>query len=270
MKLKVLFVIFNIVLILLLFTVFFSPYFMLTVLFMREFWKTNWFFGPVFLLLILFVNIMFLKNRLLINYIESEDWSSLASLLEKRIYTKKRITYKNSLLLAESLLLLGDFTSMNKFCDFLKDNKPKYVSKLGPKFAAAKMISGNYQDVFEFSSSLPVLKTTASEWIVFYSALSLQMMKNYEKSAALFTKVSDSAKNPLIKCLSTYFVVNVLQTYSQLTEEGIKEKALLLRSRINKNYTYESWKAYTESEKQEIHVMILTKIIDDVTSWLFF
>lgn len=132
------------------------------------------------------------------------------------------------------------------------------------------MISGDYQDVFEFSSALPVLKTESSEWIVFYSALSLQMMKNYEKSAALFTKVSDSTKNPLVKCLSTYFVVNVLQTYSQLTEEEIKEKALLLRSRINKNYTYESWKAYTESEKQEIHIMILTKIIDDVTSWLFF
>ena len=55
-----------------------------------------------------------------------------------------------------------------------------------------------------------------------------------------------------------------------MTEEEIKEKALLLRSRINKNYTYESLKAYTESEKQEIHIMILTKIIDDVTSWLFF
>ena len=96
------------------------------------------------------------------------------------------------------------------------------------------------------------------------------MMKNYEKSAALFTKVSDSAKNPLIKCLSTYFVVNVLQAYSNLTEEEIKEKSLLLRSRINKNYTYDSWKTYVESEKQEIHVMILTKIIDDDSSWLFF
>lgn len=28
--------------------------------------------------------------------------------------------------------------------------------------------------------------------------------------------------------------------------------------------------AYTESEKQEIHVMILTKIIDDDSAWLFF
>lgn len=130
MKLKVLFVIFNIVLILLLFTVFFLPLFYADGSFMREFWKANWFFGPVFLILILFVNIMFLKNRLLIKYIESEDWSSLASLLEKKIYTKKRITYKSSLLLAESLLLLGDFTSVNKFCDFLKDNKPKYISKL--------------------------------------------------------------------------------------------------------------------------------------------
>ena len=55
-----------------------------------------------------------------------------------------------------------------------------------------------------------------------------------------------------------------------MTEEEIKEKSLLLRSRINKNYTYESWMAYTESEKQEIHVMILTKIIDDDSAWLFF
>ena len=270
MKLKVLFVIFNIVLILLLFTVFFLPLFYAEDSFMREFWNTNWFFGPIFLILILFVNIMFVKNRLLIKYIESEDWSSLVSLLQKRIYTKKLITYKNSRLLAESLLLLGDFVSMNKFCEFLKDNKPCYVSKLGPKFAAAKMISGNYQDVFEFCSSLPVLQTTASEWVVFYSALSLQMMKNYEKSAALFAKTSDSARNPLVKSLSTYFVVNVLRAYSQLTGEEIKEKSLLLRSRINKNYTHESWRAYTESEKQEIHVMILTKIIDDDSAWLFF
>jgi len=237
---------------------------------MKEFWKTNWFFGPVFLILILFVNIMFVKNRLLIKYIESEDWSSLTSLLEMKIYTKKRINYKNSKLLTETLILLGDFSSMNKLCSFLKEHKYKYLIKLGPKFAAAKMISGDYQDVFEFTSSLPVSNTEASEWLVFYSALALQMMKDYEKSAALFAKTSDSARNPLIKSLSTYFVVNVLRAYSQLTEEEIKEKSLLLRSRINKNYTYESWMAYIDSEKQEIHVMILTKIIDDASSWLFF
>ncbi|UTC63771.1 hypothetical protein E4O00_07430 [Treponema sp. OMZ 788] len=270
MKLKVLFIIFNIVLIFLLFTVFFLPLFYADGSFMREFWKTNWFFGPVFLILILFVNIMFVNNRLLIKYIESEDWSSLASMLEVKIYTKKQISYKNSRLLAESLLLLGDFASMNKFADFLKEHKPSYVSKLGPKFAAAKMISGNYQDVFEFTSYLAGLKTTSNEWIEFYSALSLQMMKNYEKSAALFTKVSDTAKNPLVKSLSTYFVVNVLKGYSHLSDEETKEKDLLLRSIMNKNYTRDSWKAYIESEKQEIHIMILTKIIDDVTAWLFF
>lgn len=159
---------------------------------------------------------------------------------------------------------------MNKLCSFLKEHKYKYLIKLGPKFAAAKMISGDYQDVFEFTSSLPVSNTESSEWLVFYSALSLQMMKEYEKSAALFNKVSDTAKNTLIKTLSTYFVVNVLKAYSKLTEEELKEKSLLLRSRINKNYTHTSWKEYVESEKQEIHAMILTKIIDDVSSWLFF
>lgn len=270
MKLKVLFTIFNIVLILLLFTVFFLPLFYADGSFMREFWKTNWFFGPVFFILILFVNILFFKNKTLIGYIEAEDWASLASRLEIQIYTKKIITYKNSRLLAEALLLLGDFASMNKFCSFLKEQKPAYLSKLGPKFAAAKMISGDYQDVFEFTSSLPDLNTTAGEWILFYSALSLQMMKNYDKSAVLFNKVSDTAKNILIKTVSTYFVVNVLKSYSELTEEEINEKSLLLRSRINKSYNYDSWKDYIDSEKQEIYVMILTKIIDDVTSWLFF
>ena len=91
MKLKVLFVIFNIVLILLLFTVFFLPLFYADGSFMREFWKANWFFGPVFLILILFVNIMFLKNRLLIKYIESEDWSSWPP------YWRKKSIQKNGL-----------------------------------------------------------------------------------------------------------------------------------------------------------------------------
>jgi len=270
MKLKVVFVIFNIVLILLLFTVFFLPLFYADGSFMREFWKANWFFGPIFFVLIIFVNIMFLKNRPMIHYIENEDWSSLASYLELQIFTKKKITYKNSKLLAEALLLLGDFSSMNKLCSFLQEHKPKYLSKLAPKFASSKMISGDYQDLFEFTSSLPVEKTRVSEWMAFYSALALQMLKDYSKSSVLFNKVSETVKDPLIKSLSTYFAVNVLKNYSDLTPEKIKEKELLLCSKINKLYTNESWKEYVESEKQEIHVMILTKIIDDVTSWLFF
>ncbi|UTC68423.1 MULTISPECIES: hypothetical protein [unclassified Treponema] len=270
MKLKVLFIIFNIVLGLLLFTMFFLPLFYADGSFMRDFWKANWFFGPVFFVLIVFVNILFVRNKTLISYIEAEDWASLASLLEIKIYSKQRVTYKNSRLLTEALLLLGDFSSMNKLCSFLKENKPRYLLKLGPKFAAAKMISGNYQDVFDFTSSLPADNKSAGEWCMFYSALSLQMLKKYEESAVLFAKVSDTVKNPLIKTLSTYFVVNVLQSYSKLTEEEIKEKSLLFRSKINKDYSHDSWKAYTESEKQEIHVMILTKIIDDVSSWLFF
>lgn len=270
MKLKVVFVIFNIVLILLLFTVFFLPLFYADGSFMREFWKANWFFGPIFFVLIIFVNIMFLKNRPMIHYIENEDWSSLASYLELQIFTKKKITYRNSKLLAEALLLLGDFSSMNKLCSFLQESKPKYLSKLAPKFASSKMISGDYQDLFEFTSSLPVEKTRVSEWMAFYSALALQMLKDYPKSTVLFNKVSETVKDPLIKSLSTYFAVNVLKNYSELTPEEIKEKELLLCSKINKIYTNEDWKEYIESEKQEIHVMILTKIIDDVTSWLFF
>lgn len=269
MKLKVVFIIFNIILVLLVLTVFFFPLIYVGGSFKTEFWRMNWIRLPLFIALILSVDIFFFKNKVLIASIETQDWKTLVHELEIRIYTKKRFSYRNTRLLADTLILLSDFSSINKLCCFLKEKKPKYLSKLALKFTAAKMISGDYAGLFEFTSEMKLKDKRKEEWLNFYSALALHMLKEYSESAVLFNKSCREAKNLLVKCLSSYFTVKVLKNYSKLTLEELEERELLIRSKIKKDYTKTAWKQYVDSEKQEIHVMILTKIIDEVNSWLF-
>lgn len=267
MKLKALFIIFNIVLFSLLFTIFFLPLFYANGTFMREFWYSNWFFGPLFLIMLLVVDTIFFKNQKLIEAIETEDWTALAMYLEDKILDKKEFKFKNVSLLADSLLLLGDFSSMTKLELTLKNNKIEYLNKLAPKFAAAKMLSENYTDLAEFSSRFHSQEN--AEWMLFYHALGLHMTKDLYKSAEAFKNLKDKAENYLVKVLSAYFLLSILKNYSKMTDAEILETKQAVIALIEKHYTPQTWKKYTESQKQELHVMVLKKLISDSSAWLW-
>ena len=68
---------FNIVLFLCFLTVFLLPAFILDFTFMEEFWTKSWYIGILFLMLILFVNLLYARNRILLQKLEQERFLSL-------------------------------------------------------------------------------------------------------------------------------------------------------------------------------------------------
>ncbi len=269
MKLKVLFITFNIVLFGLLFTIFFLPLFYADGNFIKEFWNSNWFFGPIFLLIIVTINVIFFRNKKTINAIENEDWASLSETLEHEIFEKKKLSFRNVRLLSEALLILSDFASMNRLEAFLQENKPSYISKLATKFVASKMLSGNFNELLEFTAKFNTSDENKDEWMAFYHAFSLQMMKDYPNSFLEFKAMQEIASIPLIKVLSSYFVLKVFSDYNDLSAEEVETSRLALKADITSSYKKEKWNRYIEKEKQEIHVMVLSKIIEDATAFFF-
>lgn len=265
MKLKLLFIIFNIVIFSLMFTIFCIPFFYANGNFLFEFWKINWFLFLLFAILLIPTNVIFFKNKKIINALENEDWPALSVLLEEKVFNEKKITKRNIKLLLETLFLLGDFQCINRLENLLKQNKPKLTQEFAAQFAAVKMIAGNYDDLYEFCKTATAINPQ-DEWLNFYLGLSLQMKKEYRKCAEFFWQFSDSIKNDLIKVLCCYFVCNILKTYIKANPEEIHKKEEKIKDEIKNKYKKNTWQEYIQREKQEIYAIVLTKLIDQASN----
>ena len=71
-----------------------------------------WFFPPIFIVLLVFVNILYFRNKNIIENVESGDWSALCHALEVEVFVKHRTSLKNLNLISEVQLLLSDFAGL--------------------------------------------------------------------------------------------------------------------------------------------------------------
>lgn len=267
MKLKVLIIIFNAVLLTIFFTVFSFSFFTAGTEFIGSFLKNYWFFILFFFCFLTVINVFFINNWKLITALEAEDWTALSAYLEAEIFEKKHVTGKKVRILCEISILLGDFEMLKRLEHLLEEQKPKYIRKFATRFAAAKLIEGDYQELNNFTSRLSIFPDI-SPWIYFYNAFSLQMLKQYPEAAAKFSLLMKTKNEPLINLISGYLLASGLCNYLSITKEEagkhIEEEREKLRRR-----SLQSWKQYIGKEKQAIHILVLTKVIDEALVWLF-
>ncbi|PIE98951.1 MAG: hypothetical protein CR988_00865 [Treponema sp.] len=267
MKFKILVIILNIVLLLVFVSIFFIP--VLNPAFSEITGKKYLFFIPVFLVLIIIFNAVYFKNRKIVESIESEDWTAVCLHLEDEVFSKKRMSFKNVRLLSETMLLLSDFAGLERLETTVRANKPEYLAKIASNLAGGKLLSGKYQSLYDFTSGLAARRNNTDQWIVFYTAFSLQMLKEHKKAAERFLEIYDKVSVPLIRAMTGYFIFNILATQAKLTPKEAESGKQELKKEILNDYNYTKWQEYTEKQKEAIHILVFKKVIDDTTDWLY-
>lgn len=268
MKFKVLVIFLNIVLITFFISIFVLPFF-LDSIDIKTFFSQYWFFAPIFLAIILAINILYARNKNVIGNVESGDWTALAHSLEHEVFDKKHASFQNVKLLAEVQLLLSDFAGLQRLELFVRNNKSEYLPRLASKFAGAKLLSGQYNELYTFTSNLVKSGKKDDPWIVFYVPFSLQMLKEHKAASEGFGALLDTFSEPLLSAMVAYFYYEVLKRYCSLTHEENAAKVQAVRDNIKSRYSLQTWKAYTVKQMQEIHVLVFKKVIADCTTWLF-
>ena len=269
MKLKVLIIIFNTVLLTIFFTVLSFSFFAATdTHFIGSFFKDYWVFSILFMILFLGMNIFFINNWKIINTLEAEDWPALSLYLETEIFEKHHLTAKKVRLLCEISILLGDFEILKRLERVLEDRKPEYIKTFASRFAAAKLLANDYQGLADFMAHIDVSSRNTSAWIPFYDAFSAQMLKHYREAAEKFSRMMETEQEPLVRLLSIYFMTCGLYNYLDINKNDA-DKRIEKEKQELKKHSLSYWKKYTQKEKQNIHVLVLTKAIDDALIWLF-
>ena len=268
MKLKVLVIIFNAVLLTIFFTVLSFSFFTAGTEFIGSFFKNYWIFVLFFTFLFIGMNIFFISNWKLITTLESDDWPALSLYLETEIFEKHHITAKKARLLCEISILLGDFEILKRLERVLEEHKPKYIRTFASRFAAAKLLSNDYQGLAEFMARTVVQPHETSPWIPFYDAFSAQMLRCYREAAEKFSRMLETEQDPLVRLLGVYFMDYGLYHYLGIDKDDA-DKRIEAEKRKLKKHSLQYWKKYVQKEKQNIHVLVLTKAIDDALTWLF-
>ena len=271
MKFRTIYILFNVVVVISFLFVFLLPFFLLGPEYSLEFWKGNWYLALVFLLVIAALNVFFAANWKIFTLVEKEDWSSLSVHLVDKIFNKKRYSSRHVGLLVNAYLLQSDVEGIQRLENELAANRLDLLKRNAVLFGVTRLLRNRPEEASEFLKPFLDSKgAEAREWLRFDYAFSLALQKRFVEATPFLTEGLES--KDAVLCLLSAYLVGSLAAASAATEDNqneLKARAEATRASLKKRFSNQRWNREVERAKGEIHIVVLSKLIDDAGRWLF-
>jgi hypothetical protein len=271
MKFRTIFILFNVVILVSFLFVFFLPIFVLGASASVDFWKGNWYLALLFLLLIGGLNAFFLANRKTFSLVEREAWGELSAHLVGLMFPRSRFSSSRVRLLVNAYLLQSDIAGIERLEAELKAKKPALLRKNALLFGVTRLLRsrGDEAESF-FVSYLEARDVDSRDWLRFDYGFSLVLQK---KGAAALPYLTEgaSSRDPVLRLLAAYLLgsVGVAAAPDEAGKAKARDLAQAARQALRKRFTKDRWDREVERAKSEVHIVILTKLLDDAGRWLF-
>jgi len=269
MKFRTIFILFNVVIVASFLFVFLMPFFLLGSAYSLGFWKSNWYLALFFILLIGALNAFFLMNRRVFILVEREDWSSLSAYLVDMIFRKRRYRSSYVRLLVNAYLLQSDVGGIERLEAELGARRVSLLRRHALLFGVTRLLRNNSAEAETFFATyLDAKDVEGREWLRFDYAFSLVLQKRIT-DALPYLREGAASRDAVLALLAAYF----LGSLGAASTSGEERTSLLAlsddtRRRLRKRFPGSRWAKEVERAKNEVHVVILTKLIDDASRWL--
>ncbi|PKL08510.1 MAG: hypothetical protein CVV51_08560 [Spirochaetae bacterium HGW-Spirochaetae-7] len=270
MKFKTIFALFNIILIFSFGFIFMMPFMLLGSEYSLPFWTKNWPLFLFFTAVLIGFNAFFVSNWRLFSLLESEDWEALGSLLGQRVFDRKRYDRRTVRLLVNTSLLRGDMDTVKRLETALRTDKPAALRRDAVLFGAARLLANDAEASVRFLSEFADGAGVENpEWMRFYHAFALVLGKRASEAAARLMPTL-SSKDPVLSLLSAYTLgTTCAVAVTPAERQSLVAAAEGRRAELARRYGAVRWAREVERAKSEIHIVILSKVLDEATSWLF-
>ncbi len=271
MKFRTIFILFNVIIIISFLFIFLLPIFLLGPGSSMAFWKGNWYIGLLFIALLGGLNSFFLLNSKTFILVEREAWDELSAYLVGLMFPKGRFRSSRVRLLVNAYLLQSNIDGIERLEAELSSKKPELLRKNALLFGVTRLLR-NKSDEAEafFAPFLDAKDVESRQWLRFDYGFSLVLQKRFVEALPYLDEGTDS-RDPVLCLLSAY----LLGSAGASSADSETEKASLLakvegvRERLTKRYTTAKWDKEVEQAKSEVHIVILSRLIDDAGHWLF-
>jgi hypothetical protein len=230
-----------------------------------QFFSKNWFIIVLFAGTLSLFNIYFIQNWRFFQLLENEDWISLISYLEERIYNKEKLKKSYLKILINAYLVTSDTSAILRLKSHVQEKKPALIGQFSIQFSIPYLLDNKPEESQKFfGKMLAEKKLKNSDWVRWNYAFSLVQLKEYEAAKLEFNKLTENKNDPIVVLLSLY-MLNSFSEANQITKEELAAKVARFKSSHNQT----EWNKKIEQSKGNIQVLIFTKIIKDASDWIF-
>jgi hypothetical protein len=259
------FILFNIVLLVSFLVIYLMPLAILGWDYTRMFWTDNWFLPIIFIVIIGTLNLYFALNWRLFTLLEHEDWSGLVAYLEQQVYNRRRLRKQYIRILANGYLVNSRADDMGKLSAYLKDKKPRYLIEFGLLFGIPHILRNDPESMERyFANLLRERKLPSRDWIEWNHAFALVLQRRVDDAAKELIGVANREKEPVLLLLSLY-LLDAFAGGDAEAEKVVNEGKAALRGR----YTPSTWQREIEGSRDNVEVVVLSKLLQEATEWLF-
>ncbi|MEA1911434.1 MAG: hypothetical protein U9N32_07145 [Spirochaetota bacterium] len=266
MKFKIIFILFNIVVIFSLLIVTLMPFFMLGGEYSQEFFIDSWYLFLIFLIAIGSIDTYFIINWKMFSLLESENWDELTLYLEMIIYKKNNLFLPLVKILANTYLIKSDMSGIIKLENYLRKEKPGLLKKMVIPLSVPRFIDGNSDKMEAFFAEFVDQKGVAkAEWVKFLYSFSLLLNNKRDAASISFLSLCSSKISPILKLL----VIYSLNPFSEIENNGKFACVSLEREKLRSQYKREKMELELTSINDNVLVLVLNKFSKEAVDWLY-
>lgn len=265
MKLKAIFIIFNILIGVSFLFVFLMPAFFLGWEYATTFWSSNWYLAVLFVAVLAVLNVYFGRNWRLFTALEREDWDGVIAVLENRVFQKHRANTGNIRLLVNAYVVRSKTEGITRLEEELREHNPSALRKNALILGIPHLLSNDGEEIATYYGEF-VDTTTGSqaEWLQWSRAFGLMLQQRAEEARSTLETLCENGSDTVVRALSGY----LLEAYA--APDGVqRERIDRTRDTITKKYTAAEWDRIVEKARSDLYVLILSKLLRDVRGWLY-
>ena len=263
MKFKVIFLLFNVVLVISFLVIYLMPLFIIGWDYTRIFWAANWYLPVIFFVIIAVLNVYFAFNWRLFNLLEREDWSGLVSFLEEEIYAKNRIRRQYVRILVNGYLVNSNTDGITRLEALVREKRPDMMPSMALAFGIPHLLKNEPAAMEQyFGEFLTKRNTRDRNWVLWDHAFALMLQKRRDEARGELLRVVKASREPVLRLLSLY----LLDAFSDGDVEQVLAEG---KTSLKKRFTPSLWQKELERAKDNVQVVILAKLVQESTEWLF-
>jgi len=254
MKFKLIFGLFNVIILIAFLFVFFMPIFVIGIDPTLDFWVKNWYIAILFLVVLAGLDSYFIRNWRLFDLLEKEDWQKLSEHLHTQIYDKGATNEQNIRMLCNALVILGKSQAIKDLEQFLRNRKPMLVQKHAVLLGLPYLIDHDGQALVTFFEPMAAdskLKDIA--WIKFFYVFGLMSNARMEEARPLVKELCLQTQDRVVQLVAMYLV-------SSTIDEGDIE-LVAARNAFKTQIKLDSCTKMIEQGKDLMHIVLLAKIM---------
>ena len=265
MRFRVLFAVFNAVILLSFVLIFLMPALVLGWDYTSVFWGSNWPLGGAFALVLVILNVYFVSNWKVFTLLEEEDWEGIVAYLEPQILEEDKATTQRTRILLNAYIASRQVSRIDHLAVHLRTAKPRISNALVLELGVPRLLGENGPSLLdEFTERVNAERVSHPVWVRWCYAVCLLLNDRLDDARDELIVVAGESKDTLLLLLAA----SMLVPYAAANEQA-KSVVEQVRSDVTTRLPRERAERLLERERQRLHIVILGNQIEQAIDWAY-